>query len=415
MATLEPLPDYKQRRIVVGTTVRKPLAILRPYLDSLDWQERDQNTRFEYCFVPDFAPDQQDAAQYLLRWVNERGGTFLQGVPAAQQDFSDAPQLESHQWGQTAMARVGENKNRIIQFALNAKADALWFIDADLIMDRTTFTSLDACKRPIVSAVYWTHWSKQLNEQQPRVAGPQVWLRHPYQLDGRGMDQAEFRQKLLSRGVHRVWGFGACTLISRAVLEAGVDFSYLADVPLQGLMAGEDRHFCIHAERKHVDAYADCWPDVFHIYHGDTDVQRIPEMAARLGASRGDRARLGDLVSLRLRPLEPIPIGPGRLQRANPTLLRGRLGSLRLIPEVEEAVYATARGERTIVRAHFPTHYPVPMLRGRSRLIEVTVIDVRPYGFPPVVEDELHVSTNSGAWRDRSTLTPAQNAEAGNG
>lgn len=405
---LLPLPDYKKRRVVIGTTVRKPLPILQAFLQSLDWQEWPADVTPEYCFVPDFAPDQSDAAAYLFRWVNERKGCLLEGVPATQPDFSDAAGLDSHQWGSTAMARVGANKNRIIQYALNSKADALWYVDADLILDRTTFASMDACEKPIITAAYWTRWSKQRRETGRIYAQPQVWLTHPYGLAGRGMDEAEFIGKLLDRGVHQVWGFGACTLLSRRVLEAGVNFDYLPDVSQQGLMGGEDRHLCIRAERLHIPAYADCWPDIFHIYHADEDVARIPQMAERLGAAHPDRAELGDLVSLRLRPLEPVPVGPGRFQQVQPQLVRGRLGSVKLIPEIEEAVYTLERGKKTILRAHFPIHYPLPLLRGRTRLIEVTLLDVKRFGFPPVVEDDLHVGPNSGAWHHDKSLTDQQ-------
>lgn len=394
----------------MGTAVRKPLHVLKPYLDSLDWQEKPKGTEFSYAFVPDFAPDQRDAEDYLLRWVNQRGGNLIAGVRQQQPDFSDSPQFDSHQWGQSAMARVGHNKNLLIQFTLNAKADAIWFCDADLIVDRTTFSSLDATEKPIATGVFWTRWSKAKSETRPIYSGPQVWLRNPYSLDGRGMDESEFRRKLLSRSLTRVYGFGANTLIQRRVLEAGINFDYLPDFPQTGLNAGEDRHFCVRAERAHIDAWADNWPDVFHIYHGDEDVPRIPEMVARLGAPHPVRARLGDLVSLRLRPLEPIQHGPGQFQYSPPIHARGRLGQLQLLPEVEEAVYSTDRGQRQIVRAHFPISHPLGGLRGRTRLIEVYVVDVKSFGFPPVVEQELFVGKNSGAWTDPQTLTEHQAA-----
>lgn len=415
MTPLYPLPDHRTRRIVVGTTVRKPLPILKAFLDSLAWQELPPHTVLEPCFVPDFAPDQRDALEYLMRWVNERGGTLLQGAPATQQDFSDAPGVDSHQWGPTAMARVAYNKNLIIQFALNAKADALWFADADLIMDRTTFASMDACDLPITSAVYWTRWTRQRNETQQVPAQPQVWLTHPYGLDGRGMDATEFRAKLLNRGLHRVWGFGACTLIQRKVLEAGVNFEYLPDVPRDGLMAGEDRHFCIKAERMHIPAYADCWPDIFHIYHADEDVQKIPEMEGRLGSHHPKHSVLGDLVSVRLRPLEPLPLGPGRYQQVPSQIVRGRLGQVKLLPEIEECVANLTRGGKQIVRVHFPIHYPAPMLRGRTRLIEVTLLDCKPNGASPVIEDDLHMKPASGVILDPQALTADQLQLVANG
>lgn len=341
-------------------------------------------------FVPDFVIGMEDAQELLFRWTNERGGVLIQGASVSGQDFADSPDLDSHQWGQSAMARVGYNKNLILKYALETKADYVFLCDADLILDKYTVRSLLDAEKPIVTATYWTRWSKRVTEQQRAPASPQVWLRHPYFLDGRGMDEAEFRDKLLSRSVQRVWGFGACTLISRRVLEAGLSFDYLPDVPKEGLMGGEDRHFCIRAERMHIDAYADNWPDIQHIYHADEDVPKIPEMVQRLGQDHPETASLGDLVSLRLRPLEPLPVAPGRFQNSPPQLLRGRLGQVGLLPQIEEAVYELKRFERKIVKVQFPISSPVGYLRGRQRLIEVSLLDCKPFGYPPVVEEDLN-------------------------
>ncbi len=402
MAETLVLPDHRDTVVVVGTSVRKPLAVLSAYLSSLDAQELPPRVRLVPVFVPDFAPDQKDAQDYLFRWVNERGGTLIQGFPSSGKDFADDPGLQSHEWQPSSMARVGANKNLLIQHALAHKADYLFFADADLILDRTTVASLLSCDKPIVTATYWTRWQRSTNETGRIDAGPQVWLQHPYGLEGRGMDAAEFRTKLLSREVTRVWGFGACTLIQRKVLEAGISFEFLPDVPMQGLMAGEDRHFCIRCERMPVDAYADNWPDIFHIYHAPDDVDRIPAMQARLLATHPDQPKIGDLVSLRLRALEPIPVAPNRMSNARPEYLRGRLGAIAFLPELEQAILGMTRGSTAIVKVHFPIHYPLPYLRGRVRLIEVMLIDCKPNGYPPVVEEDMYANV------DTMTLTPPQ-------
>lgn len=405
---LLPLPDQRVHRVVVGTTVRKPLVVLQAYLQSLDWQERPPRTEFLYCFVPDFTPEQDDARAYLFQWVNDRGGRLLAGHPAASKDFSDAPGLQSHEWQPSAMARVGANKDMIIQFALQQRADALWLVDADLILDRTTYVSLASCERHIVTGVYWTRWQASTPETGRIDAGPQVWNTHPYGMDGCGMDAAEFRQKLLSRDIVRVKGFGANTLIDQKALEAGVSFDFLPDVPLTGLLAGEDRHFCIRCERMHIDAYADNWPDIFHVYHAATDVAKIPAMVARLGTEHPTTVRFGDLVSVRLRALEPIPTGPNRVQHQPPQYVRGRLGQIAMLPELEEAVATMQRGETRIVSVGFPVHHPIPFLRGKTRLIEAWLVDCKANQFPPVVEEELWVGPTSGAWAPAHELAEVE-------
>jgi hypothetical protein len=284
------------------------------------------------------------------------------------------------------MQRVGQNKDLILAHARQIQADYVLFVDSDLILDRTTVASLLSAEKPITTAVYFTTWQKIGSETAINPPQPQVWLTHPYGLAGRGMDEAEFRGKLTNRELTRVWGFGACTLLNRPVIESGVSFAYLPDVSRDGMMAGEDRHFSLSCEQRHISAYADSWPDIFHLYR-EEDIGRIPEMLARLGESHPDLARTGDLISLRLRPLEPLQVAPGRYQSLPPVSVRGRLGAIQIAPEIERAVESLKRGGQKVVKVKFPLHHGLPQLRGRSRLIEVTVIDVKPAGPHPSLED----------------------------
>ena len=403
MIELQPLPDHRTRTIVVGTSVRKNLNTLRAYLDGIAWQELPPRTQLLPIFVSDFAPDQADAEAYLREWVTQRGGEVLRGLPGNAQDFTDQHPI-AHQWSGQAMERVGRNKNKILQRALQRKADAVWLVDADVICDRTTLQSLIALEKPIACGVYWTVWGKPAGETQPIFAGPQVWLQHPYQLSGRGMEEWEFRAKLVRREVTQVWGQGACSLIDRRVLEAGINFDYLPEVSRDGLMAGEDRHYCIRAERGHIPMFADPWPDQFHIYRPE-DEAKIPEMLKRLGTPHPEKAQLGDLVSVKIQALEPVPT-PRGWQQVSPQYLRGRLGQIQVLPELEEAIYGLARGQVTVVRAHIPISHPIAAFRARARLFRVTLIDTKPNGFAPILEDELFVGARSGKWLDRTALTP---------
>lgn len=406
-ADLSLVPDFRQRTIVVGTSVRKSLPILQAHLASLLWQQLPPQTTLHFVYVPDFAPDQQDAAEYLKQWISEWGGELLRGVPAGLNDFTDL-HPQSHQWSPSAMSRVGQNKNRILRRAVELKADAVWLVDADLILDRTTLVSLISCDRPITCGVYWTHWQRQMgNENAQSYAGPQVWLNHPYEMAGRGMEDWEFRGKLVRRELTQVWGQGACTLIDRRVLEAGVNFDYLDGIPLEGLMAGEDRHFCLRAERHHLPMFADAWADIFHIYHRPEDELQIPAMQKRLGADHPKTPRLGDLVSVKMHPLEPVatPIG---MQQLPPLSVRGRLGQIAMLPELEEAIYGLTRGQTVTVRANCPVSHPIGYFRGRARLFRLTLVDCKPFGHPPVLERELFVGQHAS--HDLTLLTSEQQA-----
>src|SRR6185295_8860380 len=118
----------------------------------------------------------------------------------------------------------------------------------------------------------------------------------------------------------------------------------------------------------------------------------------RLSAPHPTSASFGDLVSLKLRPLEPLAVGQGRYQQFPLVQTRGRLGALPLLPDLEEAVYAMTRGQTKIVKVRCPVHHPMAPLRGKTRLIEVTLVDIKRHGYAPVIEDELTVRPVSGAW-----------------
>jgi len=400
------LPDKYENLIIVGTSVRKSAAVLAPYLQSLAWQELPPRTKVKYVFVDDGCD--RDARNLLDQFVADGRGEILRGVPGAVGDFSDVHPA-THQWSLSAMRRVGANKDRIIRRALELRADALWLVDADLILETTVLLSLANADKPIACAVYWTHWQKQAAETRTSHAAPQVWLRHPYQLDGRGQDEFEFRRKLLGRGLVRVWGQGACTLVRRHVLETGLDFSPLPDPAFQqGLMAGEDRQFCAKAERMHIEMWADTWPDIFHIYHLPNDLTRVEDLTRRLSTQHATRAALGDLISAKVQALEPLPGPNGTWHHAPPQHVRGRLGTLQLLPELEEALYTLERGQERMIAVHVPLDYPVPYMRGKRRLLKVKLVDVKPYQFPPVIEEELFVGPKSGKWQDSATLTEQQ-------
>ena len=108
----------------------------------------------------------------------------------------------------------------------------------------------------------------------------------------------------------------------------------------------------------------------------------------------------GDLVNLTIQPIEPVPWAAGGWTAVPPQFVRGRLGAIAMVPELEEAVYALTVSETLTVPVHFPVSYPVPYYQGKRRLIRVTLNDAKPHGFAPVLEDEMLVGPRSrGALR----------------
>jgi cellulose synthase/poly-beta-1,6-N-acetylglucosamine synthase-like glycosyltransferase len=276
------VPHSQAHLVVIGTTVRKSPVIVAAYLQSLAWQVCPKQVTRLYCFVDDGSPKETRAL--LDAFVAEHGGVVWDAEQSLAVDFADDNPV-THQWSNTAMDRVGRSKDRILAFARVERAEAVWFADSDLIMDPMTLTSLWSVPEQIVCAVYWTRWNKVPPEHPPVHAGPQVWLGHPYNLNGLGMEEWEFRRRLVTRQITTVLGQGACTLIRREALLRGVSFAPWPGNTIPGIGQGEDRHFCMRAEALHLKQVADPWPDLFHVYHRPEDEELIPEYLNRFNGS----------------------------------------------------------------------------------------------------------------------------------
>ena len=364
------MPAVTPFRILAGGPVRKRPDLLRAHLASLAAQILPPRVTLDFAFMD----DNTDPASSAELWTfgdtqthDQQRTVRLIPVQSAAQDFSDQHAI-THQWSADAMIRVGEYKNRLIAQALAEGYDALWLVDSDLILHPRTLWSLYYAEHPIVCGVFWTRWNN--TPDCPEL--PQVWLRHPYELDGRGLDGAEFLRKLHDHELVQVWGQGANTLYRRAVLQKGLTFDRVPGLPTHGMWQGEDRHLCVRAERLHIPMMADAWPVVEHCYHPEQQAAAatvtFPEEATRVS--------LKDEVSLQLQALEPVPQPDGTVQALPKQHIRGQLGRVALAPEIEAVVYTLTRGEKRIVAVDYPGWSESPY-RGQRRLIEVTLVDFR--------------------------------------
>jgi hypothetical protein len=402
--TLEPLPHMKEPRILIASVIRKPPVVVEALLKTLTWQRLKKPAQIDYLFVPNFAEgDAFQAASLAL--LKDSGHPVVSNVSNPGNDYGEGP--TSRQWSPQAWHRVGAMKDRIIAKARDEGYDYLWLVDADVFCDPYTLQSLLDADAQIVSAVYWTHWQKPNPDAQVHQhAGPQVWLRHPYVLDGRGYTEAEFRAMLTDRQLMEVWGLGACTLIAKAALEKGVSFSKVGELPPGPMSDGEDRHFCHRATALHLSLMADAWPDVYHAYHPE-DYDEIPKRMEQLEAAHKEQPGLGDLVSVRINPLEPVPTRQGLIV-PNTQWVRGRYGLLPVAPELEEALGSMTVGERRLVEVHFPVYYELAQLRGQRRVFQVDLLDCKPFAIAPVLSEEIMVGGNSGAVIDPTGYTAEQ-------
>lgn len=404
-AVTAPLPPGTPR-ILIGSVIRKPREVVDALARTLKWQRLKQPVVADFCFVLNFpaaeAATAKEVADAIKAQIPE---ALLAQADAAAGDYGDGAQ--TRMWTPNAWHRVGALKNELLKRAAEGGYDYAWLVDADVLCDPYTLQSMLEQEAPIVSAVYWTQWQRPSGLEAAQVhAGPQVWLSGSYGMDGKYMTAPEFRQALVNRERVEVGGLGACTLISKAAIQRGINFTRLEDFDTQGPMGdGEDRHFCERARRAHLPLIADAWPDIYHAYHA-ADYGEIPTVMERLGRAHPTKVSFGDLVSFTVLPLEPIqqPQGPAFVSKQ---WIRGRIGRLKLLPEIEDALLNLTPGEAKVLKVHFPAHWPAQEVAGQNRILQLHLLDVKPFGFAPVIERELLVNP-SGAYIDSTQHTTTQ-------
>lgn len=414
---LRAIPPARVTRILVCVPVRKPPQVLAAFLQTLTRQHLRVPSQVDYLFAPNFSPDEphSEASQALLYGVEN--ATVWPNEAPQQIDYADG--AETRQWSKPAFERLAALKNRMLRHAVAERYDFVWLVDADVLCDSGTLQSLldsadhetwvnnETVVPPIVAGVYWTRWQNpQPGSTDVVHAGPQVWLTGSYGLAGRGWTEADFRRALYERKRVRVWGLGACTLVPRHALEKGVSFATYGGLPPGPMSEGEDRHFCAWATRKHVPLIADAWPDIYHAYH-PSEYDTLDAQVARLARTPIAPQR-GDLVSAKIQILEPTVDPLGRLMRTNARWVRGRLGTLPVLPQIEQALATLPVGESRLLKLHFPAWWPNQFVRLKSLITRVTLFDAKPFRLPPVVDSELLVDDRSGRLLDTTQHTEAQ-------
>jgi hypothetical protein len=234
--------------ITLFAPVRVEPAVAELFFSALDGLA-GFTPRIDFWFYDDNQDEQSSARlhQFVDRWSSR--SMVLPPLELPRTDYSRAG--SSHVWSNAGVARVTAIKNRAIAAMLESNSERLFLVDADVLIRPDLVDHLCEVGVDIISAVYWT----QFAPSDPYL--PNVWDFNGYDFDDAGSILA-----LRSPGHHRVGGLGACTLVHRRALEAGVDFRPLPNLRLWG----EDRHFCIRAAALGFDLVADSCLPPFHVY-----------------------------------------------------------------------------------------------------------------------------------------------------
>jgi len=344
------------KRILVGAPIRQTPAILKAHLRTLEWQQLPPDTKIDYHVIDDCLDPESSA---LLRPFTPFP------APIDAEEGSYAKEEQTTLWTVEAFHRMAHMRQQILNAAIEGGYDYVFMADSDLLLDPFTLSSLLSAEKPIVSAVFWTAW------QLGTPPLPQVWLTQPYGLSGRGMAEHEFFRSLRSRQLTQVWGLGACTLISRPAIERGAAYApLLDDLPKGGIWEGEDRSFCIRADRAHVEMWADPWPRVSHIYR-PSDEESIGERMEELERAKPERATLGSWISAVIEPLQEPHLASWKHH------IRGQMGRMRMVKGVEKVLLEVPIGEPAIHSIYFPIDYPLPVYAGQEKMLRIELLDVR--------------------------------------
>lgn len=271
-----------QLSILIGSPIRQTPEKLALFLKSLEQLSKDR-LRVGYLFFDDNTD--ADSSAEIRRFAERNEGVEV--IPcddAVGEDYICNDKM--HFWKEALIWKVAAMKDRILEAARKGPYSHVFLADSDLLFHPLTLQQLASTQCDIVSTVYWTRW------QPNTIEMPQVWLHGEYEfypLERRADHTNVFRRSKMQQffaqlripGLYEVGGLGACTLISRKALEAGVRF---AEVKNLGYW-GEDRHFCVRAAALGVPMHVETTYPAYHIYRdadlpGARDFLRDPERSA---------------------------------------------------------------------------------------------------------------------------------------
>jgi len=251
----------KNKRVLVGSPVYQKREILAAFLKSLKSLSRI-SISIDYMFVDDNVDE--NASQMLAQFARDAAKVI---IVRGQQPGMYLCNDESHHWDDDLMLKVANYKNRIIHYALENDYDYLFFVDSDLVLHPNLIEHLKNVNEDVVSEIFWSQWHND------RPFEPNVWLFDEYDLvpkklgeklneKEREIRQIAFLNQLRIPGLYKVGGLGACTLISKNALLAGVSFKPIKNLTIHG----EDRFFCIRAAVLGIDLFVDTHYPAYHIY-----------------------------------------------------------------------------------------------------------------------------------------------------
>lgn len=232
------------KKILLFSSICKSKGILEATLPS--WlQQRTDDFTYDVLLYND------NKEEEAISFTNEFGEKH-EKVTVENNWFDDFSKYKKHHWTVESVDRIIYIKNKALQLSKEQNYDAVFLVDADLVLHPETLSHLISLKKDFVFEIFWTVFTDQL------FAKPNCWDVHSWDYYN-----ANSILKLKEKGTYQVGAGGACTLLRIKAINAGVDFTRIKNLPY----GGEDRHICTRAEVLGFDIFVDTYFPAFHIFN----------------------------------------------------------------------------------------------------------------------------------------------------
>lgn len=266
-----------RQRVVIGSPIQEKPNILVEYLKSLE-ELYHEGVEVSYYFVDN--NKSRASSDLLLHFQKSHPNVTI----ASSQDVEMSIYFKdeyTHLWDEKLIWKVAQLKDQIIQYAREHCFDYLFILDSDLVLHPQTLEQLIRSNKDIISNIFWTQW------YPGEIELPQVWLQDEYTFyrkdrqemldrDEEWRRSDQFLQLLRQPGIYEVGGLGACTLISRKALEAGMRFAEIPNLSFRG----EDRHFCVRAQALGFSLFVETQYPALHLYR-EADLSKVEAYKAK--------------------------------------------------------------------------------------------------------------------------------------
>lgn len=232
------------KKILLFSPLCKPKEVLKVSLPSY---LKLNSEGFTYDILLYDDNNIEDSKKYTDNFIEEHENVSL--LPNI---FNENSAYEKHNWNVSLIDRISTIKNKALEYALKNGYDYIFLVDADLVLNPNTLMSLVKAQKHFIFEVFWTMFTNA------HYYKPNAWDYHSWVYDS-----PESIIKLKEPDVYEVGAGGACTLVSRELLEKGLNFNRLSNMRFPG----EDRHFCTRVQALNEKVFIDSHYPAFHIHN----------------------------------------------------------------------------------------------------------------------------------------------------